>query len=741
MHNLNQESFYFESKFHINSALSAEENPKFGLFVESGDVREYFYVDMAGDLTASSVGAVTCTEGVYDWENGAAAEVAGMAFAGEGETVTLSIVKNGAELRFYVNGAQIMTRTSSISGEAVAGVFGFNTGMTLSQYFTQAVDLFEQEYTFAESQTYRNGQDIQGQWGVGEYTNGGEYGIGDPFVLRHDGTYYMYPSSGTQENGVTGVKVFVSDDLVNWTYQGFALEAEEADLAYAPEVIYYNGWFFMCLSGNGGSGHYIYKSQSPTGPFERITDNFGYNIDGSLWVDDNGELFMLYAKDKSIRVVPMDENTMQPVKQTNSHKVLNASLDGKWVEGPGFFRRGDILYLTYSGNKVTEDNYRIGYSYLFGSDPMGDFVQPEDNILILETGPDNFRGLGHNSNVVGPNMDSWYAAYHNLVSVDGPQRRYMLDQLVTNGAFVSANGPTYFDVPVPERPDFETRGTEAMIAEGDIYLSDGASDAVYTAEFNFTPAKGSSSSMIFSYVDENNYCKIVWDDMSKILTVYAISGGRAQILGYETIDFLSAGALHTVRIEQGADRLLIYMDSMRKLDIAHTGTAGKIGVTGAANWGYLAFSNDAFGTSDFETVKIAGSTFPAVHYLKGENRGFFLANGQITNGIRQNEKENTVYDNATGSYDLKLDTEGDWVKYAIRVNADGQYDLSAYMNTAGATLQIVVDGVDTYEITVSSADMEEVLLGQLNLTAGNHTLKVRLVQGSLQVNTFSLTAE
>ncbi len=741
-----QESFYFESRFHIDSALETEQQPKFGLFAESGDVRQCFYVDMTPDLKATGVGSVTAVNDVYDWANKKTANVSGMAFSGNGETVTLGILKNGSEIRFYVNGVCALTHTGSISGAASAGVFGFNTGMTLSQYFTKAADLFEQEYIFKTTKTYCNGQDIAGQWGAGTYTNGGQYGIGDPFVMRYDGKYYMYPSSGTAENGVTGIKVFVSDDLVNWTYKGFALKAEEADQAYAPEVIYYNGWFYMCQSGNGGSGHYIYKSQSPIGPFEKITNNFGFNIDGSIWVDDNGEMFFLYAKDKGIRVIPMDESKMRPVGQANSHKILNASLDGKWVEGPGLFRRGDYLYLTYSGNKVTDDNYRIGYSYLEGSDPMGDFIQPENNIVILETGPDNFRGLGHNSNVVGPNLDSWYAAYHNLVNVDGPQRRYMLDKLVTNGGVVMANGPTYFNVPVPERPDFETRGTAAMVAASGLFLSGKASETVYTAEFNFTPQNGGVSTMIVEYADKDNYCEIVWNDSSKTLTANAVSNGKKQTLGSQTIDFLSAGVLHTVRVEQGANRLIVYMDSMRKIDVEHTAAVGQIGVTGAANWGYMAFANHAFGTGDFETVKIVGGSFPAVHYLKGENRGFCIANAKVTNGIRQNEKENTVYDKTTGSYDLKLDTAGDWVKYAIRVSADGQYDLSAYMSTAcaGTTLQITVDGGDAYEFAVPASDagaMADLLLGQLNLTAGNHTLKVCLVQGSLQVQTFTLTAQ
>ncbi|MBR5570070.1 MAG: family 43 glycosylhydrolase [Oscillospiraceae bacterium] len=609
--------------------------------------------------------------------------------------------------------------------------------------FADPLSRGETKYTFATTDTYQNGQDIAGQWGQSEFTAEGEYGIGDPFVMKYNGKYYMYPSSSTAENGVTGVKVFSSDDLVNWTYEGFALEAVEADRAYAPEVLYYNGWFLMCQSGSaevdgvikGGQGHYIYKSQSPLGPFELMTEDFDFGIDGSLWIDDNGELFFLYAYKSSIRIIPMDMDNMRPVSVANSHKVLNATLPGgtnKWVEGPGLFRRGDYLYLTYSGNRVTEDTYRVGYSYLIGSNPMTeDFIQPEDNVLMLKTGPDNFRGLGHNSNVLGPNLDSWYAAYHNLLGVDGPQRRYMLDQLVTNGSQVLANGPTYWSMPVPERPDLEIRNVESG------WFSEVNSESVYTVEFNFIPADCGISMMAFGYVDENNYRVVTWDDSEKVLSVISIVDGEQTVLGSATVDFLMSEALHTVRIEQGGNRLLVYIDTMRKIDLAVSGIAGQIGVAGDATWEYIAMSNDALGTSDFDTVKVVEGAFPAVHYLKGEYRGFYIANAQVTNGIRQGEKENTV--NNDGVYSLKLDTAGDWVKYAIAVNGGGLYDLSAdFTADEGTIFQVIVDGQDIYEIDLATVEGD--VLSQLELAPGNHTLKIRLREGSLQVQTFAITA-
>ena len=136
--------------------------------------------------------------------------------------------------------------------------------------------------------------------------------------------------------------------------------------------------------------------------------------------------------------------------------TLTGTLNG-WTEGPGFFRRGDYLYMTYAGNNVISDAYRVGYSYQHGSDPTGAFIMPENNLLLLCTDPKGFRGLGHNSNVIGPDLDSWYATYHCLVSQTGPQRRYMVDRLLT--------AELLGKLVCPDRRSGNTRQFQTMLSE------------------------------------------------------------------------------------------------------------------------------------------------------------------------------------------------------------------------------------------------------------------------------------
>ena len=66
--------------------------------------------------------------------------------------------------------------------------------------FESAMNEGEETYVFTDTETYKNHIEIEGQWGAGPYTaEGEECGVGDPFVMRFDGKYYMYPSGSHDE--------------------------------------------------------------------------------------------------------------------------------------------------------------------------------------------------------------------------------------------------------------------------------------------------------------------------------------------------------------------------------------------------------------------------------------------------------------------------------------------------------------------------------------------------------------
>lgn len=140
--------------------------------------------------------------------------------------------------------------------------------------------------------------------------------------------YYLYASTCEER-----VRVYTSRNLVNWTYEGYYTKGRDVYFAYAPEVVYWRGSFYMITSPNG-NGHFILQSDNPLGPFELITKNFGHSIDGSFYKMDDGKMMMLFPDNWIIKSAILDEKTMLPVGIAST---TGATLK-HWTEGLGLFR-------------------------------------------------------------------------------------------------------------------------------------------------------------------------------------------------------------------------------------------------------------------------------------------------------------------------------------------------------------------------------------------------------------------
>ena len=137
--------YYFETKVHVNEIFNNDGYPKFGLFAEDGATRISFFVDMRTDKISGTVGRVISTHNGTswsdDWGGVQSVSVEGMSFSGDGEYVTLGLKKEGNRFFFYVNGNYVMSYDcDDLSGKSTVGVFGFNTGMELKNYFINQVE-------------------------------------------------------------------------------------------------------------------------------------------------------------------------------------------------------------------------------------------------------------------------------------------------------------------------------------------------------------------------------------------------------------------------------------------------------------------------------------------------------------------------------------------------------------------------------------------------------------------------
>jgi beta-xylosidase len=298
----------------------------------------------------------------------------------------------------------------------------------------------------------------------------------DPFILRHEGSYYAYGTNSV-DPADEAFEVLRSSDLVEWTSLGRALPVVDglaAEDHWAPEVVEHHGRFYMYFSaGVEDRDHHIRVAvaERPHGPFRYtgrvLTSGVPFAIDAHPFRDDDGQWYLYYARDvlegervgTSLavdRLVAMDRLAGDPVP------VLRATADWQlflrqrpmygrvydWytVEGPLVVKRAGRYWCMYSGGSWTTPHY--GVSYAVSDSPLGPFLGPDiDGPALLRSRPGELEGPGHCSLVVAPD-GSDYLAYHAW----DPQhtaRRMCIDRLHWTSDGPSTAGPTAGPQPIP----------------------------------------------------------------------------------------------------------------------------------------------------------------------------------------------------------------------------------------------------------------------------------------------------
>jgi xylan 1,4-beta-xylosidase len=206
-------------------------------------------------------------------------------------------------------------------------------------------------------------------------------------TLGGDGNYYMTGSTGDEVWKYNdGIELWRSPDLKKWDYVGlvwsFAKDATwQKDWHYsqrpvraiwAPELHYIKGNYYLTISmppGNRG----ILKSSTgkPEGPYVNALPNDGYfpgEIDASLFVDDDGKIYMVY---RGLWIVRLKDDLSGLAEEPRHPLFPNPDLDPKHhspscatqheckdigVEAPFLFKKDGKYYFTAA------DRYEGRYS-------------------------------------------------------------------------------------------------------------------------------------------------------------------------------------------------------------------------------------------------------------------------------------------------------------------------------------------------------------------------------------------
>jgi len=243
----------------------------------------------------------------------------------------------------------------------------------------------------------------------------------DPTARVFNGKMYLFPSHDIRAPEsfprkdwfcMADYHVFSSSNLTDWTDHGVIVSQDKVDWVnptsysmWAPDCIERNGKYYFYFPANvktgRGFGIGVAIADKPEGPYipqpEPIAKARG--IDPSVFIDKDGQAYLYYSLGR-IFVAKLKDN----MTELASDPVAIANLPTKGlVEGPFFFERNGIYYLTYPhAENVTE---RLEYAT--SDNPLGPFTVKG---VIMDETP---MGTWTNHHSLVEYNGQWYLFYHN----------------------------------------------------------------------------------------------------------------------------------------------------------------------------------------------------------------------------------------------------------------------------------------------------------------------------------------
>ena len=581
-------------------------------------------------------------------------------------------------------------------------------------------------------------------------------GCADPYIMRYNGMFYLYVTTSGLTN--YGLRAWKSFDLLNWDpCQGKGLkpgyvikdvddEGRYTQNAYAPEVYYFNGKFYMIISPGPQAvsefrGHRILISDNPEGPFEAYSEQIDKRIDGTLLIDDDESIYFAHATPFGITI-----HEFNNMKELGEGALIKASDGtGAWTEGPGFTKARGYYYLTYTGCHYQTPGYQVIYAVSDKLDKTNiqtiadSFKRGASRVVLLNCDKDEGHvGLGHSINFMGPDLDSYYICYHNLDNLypDGmTHRSFNIDRLLIKDGLMTSvqnlKGTIY-----PNWPFFESRGLINFEKYKDKYISKESSKNRFTAEYN--SLGGKETKYIFSYLDDNNYCYVLPEYEKHLIKCVQIENGKQRLLGKGELKYLYSNQDNqTIRVAYDGV-LNIYFNNLLKITAKVQLNKGKIGyqfLEDNYEVGYSAISDEANGSSDNNEIKQALGETSANLYLK-DDASDYLLHGDNIKELKQYHSE---YSYSKG---LRYNYVGEYTSYLLNFKQRGHYGIALTLpkEYLGEQLSLTLDDkeriVTLNEAFDSNEDIVRIFVDYGEIEQGVHKLKIKNLAKELVLISF-----
>jgi hypothetical protein len=310
----------------------------------------------------------------------------------------------------------------------------------------------------------------------------------DPAALVHDGRMYIYTgrdeASPTQNNFIMREwRLFSSDAPATepeaWTDHGSPLSLEDFEWAGAnawaseveqgPDGRFY---WYVSVDGNTDDGWMnigVAVGDSPTGPFQDaiggplISDDMpnssALNIDPTVLVDDDGQVYMWWGSFWQPRVAVLNENMVELETEIMTPEGLAEFWEAPWV-----FKRAGVYYMAYASNAniggdgcVTSSNFAC-IRYATADNPLGPWTH--QGIVLDQVS----STTNHPAIVEFPaGSDEWWMVYHTADAPGGGnfRRSVAIDELFFND---DGTMQRVVQTPEPVEPDPEPTDNAALSA-------------------------------------------------------------------------------------------------------------------------------------------------------------------------------------------------------------------------------------------------------------------------------------